>query len=556
VPKGVRVRVPSSSSYVQILLRRIVALKIETQTREDHQVEIVAELESEELETYKRRAARQIAKQSKIPGFRPGKAPYDVIKRNFGEEAIQQQAIELMVDDVYPQAIKDAEIDPSGPGQLEEIVSVDPPKFRFIVPLTPEVELPDYQSMRKDYDLPVVSDEDVQKVISNLQRNYATAEPVERPAEKGDLVALKISGDFADPVEGEDSQFIRETPLQVVAGEDSPETGNWPYEGFSSEVIGLSAEDEKQIQYTFPEDSPYERLKGKTVNFSITIQSVKSLILPELDDEFAKTLGEFETFADLSDTIRKQLEDNNLQEYDDKYLGDLVDEIVEQATIKYPPHILDHEVEHIIEALQQDLAQQKMDLETYLKTRQTDHETFIEEEAKPVAKRRLERSLVLDELARAEEIQVQNEELQNAVVQRMMEMQGQGTIDFSKYKTAAARQELTNNLAMDTAGRLLSQHTLLRLKAIASGQAEAELNAEAALEESEEAVAEEDIAAEDAAVEELVVEDTVVEEPVNEELAVEEPVNEETPDSPAEVEELESETSEIPEIDDNETKEK
>jgi trigger factor len=534
----------------------LLALKIETQTREDHQVQIVTELESEELENYKRRAARQIAKQSKIPGFRPGKAPYDVIKRHFGEEAIQQQAIELMVDDVYPKALEEADIDPSGPGQLEEIVSVDPPKFSFIVPLAPVVELPDYQSIRKDYELPSIGDEDVEKVLKNLQRNYATAEPVERPAEKGDLVYLKISGDMLDPEEGEESQFIRETPLQVVAGEESPETGSWPYEGFSDEVVGLSADDEKQVQYTYPEDSEYERLQGKTVTFNIIVQSVKSLILPELDDEFAKTLGEFETFEDLTNTVRNQLEENNLHEYDDKYLGELVDEIVEQATIKYPPQVLNHEVEHVLEAFQKDLAQQKMDLETYLKTRQTDHETFIEEEAKPVAKRRLERSLVLDELARAEEIQVQNEELQNAVVQRMMEMQGQGTIDFSKYKTAAARQELTNNLAMDTAGRLLSQHTLLRLKAIASGQAEAELNAEAALEESEEAVAEEDIAAEDAAVEELVVEDTVVEEPVNEELAVEEPVNEETPDSPAEVEELESETSEIPEIDDNETKEK
>jgi trigger factor len=515
-------------------------LKIETQTREDHQVEIVAELESEELENYKRRAARQIAKQSKIPGFRPGKAPYDVIKRHFGEEAIQQQAIELMVDDVYPKALKEAEIDPSGPGQLEEIVSVDPPQFKFIVPLAPEVELPDYLSMRKDYELPSVSDEDVQKVISNLQRNYATAEPVERAAEKGDLVYLKISGDLAEPEEGEDPQFIRETPLQVVAGEESPDTGNWPYEGFSDEVIGLTADDEKQIQYTFPEDSPYERLKGKTVNFSITVQSIKSLILPELDDEFAKTLGEFETFSDLTDTIRKQLEDNNLREYDDKYLGDLVDEIVDQATIKYPPHVLDHEVEHIIEALQQDLAQQKMDLETYLKTRQTDRETFVEQEAKPVAKRRLERSLVLDELARVEEIHVENEELQSAVVQRMMEMQGQGTIDFSKFKTAAARQELTNNIAMDTAGRLLSQHTLMRLKSIASGQAEAEASA-AALEESEEAVTEETTLEE------------IVEIPA--EVPAEEQTDEETVEIPAEVQTPEPEAAETPETQDEEPKE-
>jgi trigger factor len=511
-------------------------LKIETQTRDDHQVQIVTELDSEELENYKRRAARQIAKQSKIPGFRPGKAPYDVIKRHFGEEAIQQQAIELMVDDVYPKALEEAKVDPSGPGQLEEIVSVDPPKFSFIVPLAPEVELVDYRSIRKDYDLPAVSDEDVDKVIRNLQRNYATAEPVERPAEKGDLVYIKFSGTLTNPEDGEDAEFIRETPLQVVAGEESPETGNWPYEGFSDELIGASADDEKQIEYTFPEDSSYERLRGKSVEFNVTVQSVKSLILPELDDEFAKTLGEFETFEDLTDTVRKQLEENNLHEYDDKYLGDLMDEIVEQATIKYPPHVLDHEVEHIIEALQQDLAQQKMDFETYLKTRQTDRETFIEDEAKPVAKRRLERSLVLDELARVENIRVENEELQSAVVQRMMEMQGQGTIDFSKYKTAAARSELTNNIAMDTAARLMSQHTLMRLKAIASGQAEAEALAaesEAMSGESEEmAVESEEMTAGPEA--ELT---------ETEEVTAEEPTNELARETPVEAEESEPELS-------------
>jgi len=328
-------------------------------------------------------------------------------------------------------------------------------------------------------------------VIKNLQRNYATAEPVERPAEKGDLVYLKVSADLVNPEEGEEVQFIRETPLQVVAGEDSPETGNWPYEGFSNEIIGLSADEEKQIEYTYPEDSPYERMRGKSVLFSVTVQSVKSLTLPDLDDEFAKTLGEFDTFEDLKSAVRKQLEENNLQEYDDKYIGELMDEIVSQATIKYPPQVLDHEVEHVLQSLEQDLAQQRMDLDTYLKTRQTDRESFIETEARPVAKRRLERSLVLDELARAENIRVENEELQSAVVQRMMEMQSRGAVDFSKFKSAAARQELTNNIAMDTASRLMSRSTLMRLKAIASGQAEAEAETETVSDLMEDAATEE-----------------------------------------------------------------
>ncbi|MBE0696751.1 MAG: trigger factor family protein, partial [Anaerolineaceae bacterium] len=126
-------------------------MKIETVARDDQQTRLVAELDVETLEKYKRQAARKVSQTTKIPGFRPGKAPYDLVRRMLGDERLTQEAVELLLDEVYPKVLTEANINPSGPGKLEEIVSMDPPTFAFIVPLPPEVQIEDYKSLRKEY---------------------------------------------------------------------------------------------------------------------------------------------------------------------------------------------------------------------------------------------------------------------------------------------------------------------------------------------------------------------------------------------------------------------
>ena len=210
-------------------------MKIEKEFRDDQQVLLTAELDSEVLEQFKRRAARNISKQAKISGFRPGKAPYDVVLRLYGEQAIEQEAIELIVEDYYPRFLDEAAVDPSGPGTLQEIVSINPPKFNFLIPLKPSVELCDYRSIRKDYNLEAVTDEDVSKVIENLRQNYAESEPVDRPAQEGDLVFVKITGKLVDAAEDEAPVF-NETPAELIVGGNEMRPDNWPFDGFTKEI--------------------------------------------------------------------------------------------------------------------------------------------------------------------------------------------------------------------------------------------------------------------------------------------------------------------------------
>jgi len=445
-------------------------LKIETVALDDQQTKLIAEFDSDTLEKYKRQAARKISQSQKIPGFRPGKAPYDLVRRMIGDEALQQEAIEIMLEDVYPQVLREANINPSGPGKLEEIIKMDPPTLAFIIPLPPVVELGDYQAVRKEYAPEPVGEEQINATLRRLQRSYATAEPVERAAQKGDLVAFKLSAKRTQPEEGENEMLIEETPYQLVAGEpEEEEASSWPYEGFENELLGLSANDTKTVVHTFSDDSPYEELRGKEAEFSIEVQNVKEMHLPELNDEFAQMLGDFENLEALRKAVQTQLEQTSSQQYNQNYYDELIGMLVDQATIKYPPHMLEEEIEDFIHGLEHNLEHDHLDLETYLKMREMDRETFIENEVKPAAMRRLERSLVMEEFARQEQISVRNEEIQSIYETALQQMQASKQLRKAQAKNRQTPRDMANNIAINTVNNIFNQRLMSRLKAIATG---------------------------------------------------------------------------------------
>ncbi len=450
-------------------------MKIETEPRDDHQVRLLVEFEPEVLEKFKHQAARKIAQKAKIPGFRPGKAPYEVIKRFYGDDALNEQAVELLVDDQYSKILGEAKVKPGAAGTLDEIISYDPFKLAFVVPLEPEVVLGDYHAIRQEYVLEPVTEEEINRVVHNLQTSYAVAEPAERPAQETDLVYVKMKGVLTHPAEGEDAEVIKESSYQFVIG-DVDDT--WPMEGFSKELIGLSANEEKKILHSFPDDYSSEKLKGKEIEFTVNVQAVKSMKLPELNDEFAKTLGgSFSTMEDVRKSIHTEIEQNRTQEYDDHYVTTLVDTIISQATIKYPPQLIKDEEEHLLEHYEEDLSEKKMDLDTYLKTRQMDKTTFIEKEINPVAVKSLQRKLVLDKITREEGIQLNIEELKTTVSTRMSQMQNEP--EFKNYQRRGQIENLVNAVTLDTAGRLLNRDTIERLKIIAKGEFKPEGESEA-----------------------------------------------------------------------------
>lgn len=451
-------------------------MKIETQPLEDHQVKLTVEVEADSFESAKKRAARQLSRKTKIPGFRPGKAPYPVILRQIGEATIIEEALELLVQEIYPKIINESEIQPYGPGQLENVVSMDPPVLEFVVPLEAKVELGDYHSISQPYEPKQITEKEVEDVLADLQERQAVLEPVDRPAQEGDKVFVRLSGTRTQVEEGENPTLVNEQsfPIQIKAEEtDSSEeqnTSEWPFPGFSRHLIGHSPKDELTLKHSFSEDSDFEALRGKEAEFHILVEDVKSQTLPELDDEFASSLGEYENIEALRKDIRESLEEQALQTYNEEYDSKILEEAIDQATIKYPPQMLDREIDSVIHNLEHRLQEQNLDMELYLKTREMDMDA-LREEARPVAESRLKQTLFLFELAKAENIEVKSEDLQNETLRTMNSL----TRSLSEKEARQLNNETVfSNLVSSVMADMLTQRSTERLRKIASGQLEEE----------------------------------------------------------------------------------
>ncbi|MDX1402121.1 MAG: trigger factor, partial [Kiloniellales bacterium] len=456
-------------------------MNIEKTIEENHEAKLVVQVEAEKMDQYKKRAAREISKRGKIAGFRPGKAPYHMVVQHYGESAIVEQAVDFFIDAEYSNILEEADVKPGASGRLENIESLDPPKLIFMVPLAPEVDLGDFHAIRMPYQWSAPGQEEVDKALEELRQMYASTQDVEREVQEGDYVLVDITSETTE---------LNRTGFAAFVRKEERDT-EWPYNGFARELVGVKPKESKTVKHTFPEDWEVEELQGKDVEMEVTVKTVRAVTLPELDDELAKTVGAGETFDELLETIKKDVENRSKAEYDDTYFVDLIEKIKEGATFKYHQHALEHEEEHVLEDLSNRLGQQGMDLETYFKVRSTTREQFIEEEVKPVAKKRFERSLILDEIVRREELEVDDASLDAEFNQTLNALTMQG-LDISKLKGGKqGQQQLAQAVAMESANRVLTRRALDMLKSIAVGEykspEERKAEAKAQLEEAKKA---------------------------------------------------------------------
>ena len=434
-------------------------MNIEKQFQEDHSVKLVVEVDPQKMESYKKKAATKISSRGSIPGFRPGKAPYHVVVRMYGEAAITEQAVDLFIDSEYSNILKEADVNPGASGSLENIESMDPPKFTFSVPLAPTVDLGDYHSVRMDYEWKAPEQKDVDAALEDLRQMYASTETVERAIEIGDYVLLDVKSETPE---------LNRTGFATFVRQEDRDT-EWPYNGFAKELVGLKAGESRTISHTFPESWEVEDLKGKSVEIEATIKTVRGVTLPELNDDFAKMTGAGESLDQLIEAVKKDVESRSQADYDDTYFVELIEKLKEIATIKYHAHTLEHEGEHVLNDLSSRLSQQNMDLDTYFKVRNTTREKFIEEEVNPVAKKRLERGLILDEIVRLEKIQIDDEALNVEYNNALNNLVMQG-VDLNKLSGGRKGQrQLSEAIAMDAASRVMTRKALDMLKSIATG---------------------------------------------------------------------------------------
>ncbi len=435
-------------------------MKIERQDLENRQTELQIEVASDQLQTAMQAASRRLSRGTKIPGFRPGKAPYEVIVGKFGEDVIFEEALERLGQEIYRDALEEEKIEPYAPGSLEEVIREDPLKLRYIVPLAPEVDLGAYREIRIPFEDAEVTDEAFEEAIEEIRQRQALIEPVDRPAEESDLVIIDLSGELLDPEDEEDAQLLDMKDISVLVDPDT----DVPTPGVMEHLLGLAAGDEKSYEYTFPDDNPNEDLRKRAAKFQIKCLEVKSRFIPEWSDEMAQNLGEFESLLDLRVKLRENLQKQAEMEAENQYRDEIMQKIVEGASVEYPPVVLQEETENLLQDLRMRLGNQNLALEDYLKIEGKTEEN-LREELEPEAIERIKRGLVLGKIVEVEELKVEDDEI-DAEIKRLVEPLGAEADKrlLEAFESPAGR----HRIAMD----VLTDKAIRRIIAIAKGEAE------------------------------------------------------------------------------------
>ncbi|MCJ2147407.1 trigger factor [Bacillus sp. B19-2] len=350
-------------------------------------------------------AFKKVVKQVSIPGFRKGKVPRGLFEQRFGVEALYQDALDILLPVEYPKAVEEAGIEPVDRPEIdvEKIEKGENLIFTAKVTVKPEVKLGEYKGLGIEKDDTAVTDEDVQNELKSLQERQAELVVKEDgKVEEGDTVVL----DFEGFVDGEafEGGKAENYSLEIGSGSFIP--------GFEDQLVGLEAGAEKDVEVTFPEEYHAEELAGKPAVFKVKIHEIKAKELPELNDEFAKDVDEeVETLAELTEKTKKRLEEAKENEADAKLREELVVKAAENAEADIPQAMVDTELDRMMKEFEQRLQMQGMNLELYFQFSGQD-ENALKEQMKEDAEKRVKSNLTLEAIAKAENLQVTDEEVE------------------------------------------------------------------------------------------------------------------------------------------------
>ncbi len=370
-------------------------MKVIDKVTENGQAILTIEVEPERVQQALRQAAWQISRQVKIRGFRPGRAPYALVARAVGEERLFDQAMEQLGPQVYEEALQAEGIEAFAPGQVQ-VEQRDPLILKATVPLPPVVELGDYRSIRRAPEPVVVTDEMVEGELARWQQESVELVPVERPAALGDELVADVRGTMDGKVISDQAGVTF-----TLSDESLPRVPP----GFAAQLVGAQAGERRTFTLTYPEDHKNPDLAGQAVTFEVTVHAVKERQLPALDDEFARTIGE-DSIEALRDKIRSQIWERLEREALVRLQDDLLAEVIGMSRVQFPPVLLEHEVNRMVEQRREQLKKAGLTLERYLEMQGKTLEGF-KDELRPLVRERMVRSLVLFKLVEEENIELE-----------------------------------------------------------------------------------------------------------------------------------------------------
>ena len=395
-------------------------MKISTEQREPREAVLTVELDNADIEPYLDQAYRRAVRRLSIPGFRKGKAPRRIVEQMFGRGYLLNEALDTVIQEFTSKAVLEEGLDIGGVPSVS-LDEFDPPQFTATVPLQPTVDLGNLDSVRHPKEEASLADETVDATLEQMRMELAVWEPAEDTVQMDDLINLTIVGWIDE--EGERREIVRSEETDYI-----PRPGStFPVPGLDEGLVGLPIGEERTFDVDAPDDAPNTEVAGKTAHFEATIHSIKRKSLPELDDEFAKSVGDdYESLEALREKIRESLLEREKRMADMKHQDETLAKVTEEASITISPLIIGHEVEHYVHSREDDIKAGRVGFEEYREylTWQGMSDEEVHEQARPKVEERLKRAHVIRAVAQRENIEATDEDVSEEI-ERLLEGSGE-----------------------------------------------------------------------------------------------------------------------------------
>lgn len=370
---------------------------------------LTIEVEKEKVNDALDQAFKKVVKNINVPGFRKGKVPRQIFEARFGVESLYQDALDILLPQAYAEAVDETGIEPIDQPEVDvqQIAKGEDLKFTAKVQVKPEVKLGEYKGIEVEERDFSVTDEELENELKQMQERHAELVVVEdRPAQEGDTAVIDYEG-FVDGEPFEGGKAERHN-LELGSGSFIP--------GFEDQVIGMEKGEEKDIQVTFPEQYHSKELAGKEAVFKVKLHEIKQKVLPELDDEFALDVSEFETLEEYKEDLKRSLQEEKDRQRRQYIESVIMEKVAEAAEVEIPEPMIKTETDRMIQEFSNQMMMQGMNLDMYYQMT-GQNEQSLREQMKDNASRRVLNNLVLEAISEAENIQVSEEDIKEELEQ-------------------------------------------------------------------------------------------------------------------------------------------
>lgn len=442
-------------------------MSVQVENLEKNMAKLTIEVAAEEVEKAIQAAYMKEKNKISLPGFRKGKVPRKMIEKMYGAGVFYEDAANTLIQENYGAALDESGVDVVSRPTIE-VVQIEAGKpfiFTAEIAVRPEVKLGKYLGVQVTKVDTSVSDEEVEEALEKeRQKNSRTVTVTDRPIQNGDTAVIDFEG------------FVDGVAFEGGKGENHPlEIGSHTFiDTFEDQLVGKNTGDEVEVNVTFPEKYQAEELAGKPAVFKVKIHEIKAKELPELNDEFAQDVSEFETLEEYKADVRKHLEVQKEDEAKRTKEDEAIQKIIDKSEMEIPEAMIDTQCENMVNEFAQRIAQSGLSMEQYMQFSGLTLDK-LKEQVRPEAETRIKSSLVLEQIAKDENIQVSEEEI-DAEIEKLAKAYGMEADKLKEYMGDAEKESMKRDISVTKAVDLIMENVKERAKAKTKKEKEAEEN--------------------------------------------------------------------------------